>query len=352
MTNYKLPDSKDFEHNIQEKHTHLLTLANHTGMQIALTDYGARLVSALVPDKQGNLVDVVLGFDHIQGYLDAQEKYHGTTVGRFCNRIANGQFTLEGQKYTLEQNNGPNSLHGGSGGFHNRVWDHQMISKNKVNFHYTSADGEEGFPGELKANVSYELTEDNEIIIRFSATTDKTTIINLTNHAYFNLNGEGNGDILKHTLHVPSEKFIPINAQQISTGQENSVKETAFDFTSPKKIGEDIDSGEEQLQFAGGYDHTFVNVQPLNKAAAIAYADQSGISLEVLTSEPGIHLYTGNFLADDKGKDGHHYQVRGGFCLETQHYPDSPNHPHFPNVILRPGETFESTTIYKFGIQK
>ncbi|WP_205966464.1 aldose epimerase family protein [Parapedobacter sp. SGR-10] len=352
MINYTLPKPKDFEHNIDGKNTHLLTLTNRTGMQIALTDYGARLVSALVPDKYGNLVDVILGFDSIQGYLRAQEKYHGATAGRFCNRIANGKFTLEGQKYTLAQNNGSNSLHGGPGGFHERVWDRQVSFKKKIDFYYVSPDGEEGFPGELKTNVSYELTNENEIVIQFRATTDKTTVLNLTNHAYFNLNGEGNGDTQNHILHIPSEKFIPINAQQIPIGEEYPVRGTAFDFTTPKKIVKDLHAEEEQLRFAHGYDHTFVNIQPINTAAATAYAEQSGISLEVFTSEPGVHLYTGNFLTDDKGKSGHKYLKYGGFCLETQHYPDSPNHPDFPNVILHPGEVFESKTIYKFGVRK
>ncbi len=352
MTNYKLPNPANFEDHIDGKNTHLLTLTNRRGMQIALTDYGARLVSALVPDKHGNLIDVVLGFDSIQGYLNAQEKYHGTSVGRFCNRIAKGKFSLNAQEYTLEQNNGENSLHGGPGGFHNRVWDRQVSFKKKVDFYYVSPDGEEGFPGELKTNISYELTNENEIVIQFRATTNKTTVINLTNHAYFNLNGEGNGDILNHILHIPAVEFLPVNEKQIPIGKANAVQGTAFDFRTPKKIAEGITAEEEQLAYAKGFDHTFVNTQPLSQPAASAYSEQSGVKLDVFTTEPGIHLYTGNFLTDDQGKSGQRYLTHGGFCFETQHYPDSPNHPHFPSVILHPGEVFESQTIYTFSLKK
>lgn len=352
MTIYTLPDPKNFEHNLNGKNTHLFTLTNRAGMQVALTDYGARLVSALVPDKHGNLVDVVLGFDSIQGYLQAQEKYHGATIGRYCNRIANGSFTLTDKTYTLPQNNGSNCLHGGDDGFHTKVWDRQVSFKKKVDFYYISADNEAGFPGELKVNVSYELTNENEIIITFRATTDKTTVLNLTNHAYFNLNGEGNGDTLTHFLHIPSEKFIPISDKQVPTGQIAEVEGTVFDFVTPKKIVQDIQVDDEQLKFANGYDHTFVNIQPVSLPAATAYAEESGIQLDVLTTEPGVHLYTGNYLADDAGKSGNKYLTYGGFCLETQHYPDSPNHPNFPTVILHPNEEFVSTTIYKFSINK
>src|SRR5690606_17894633 len=241
---------------------------------------------------------------------------------------------------TLEQNNGENSLHGGSGGFHNRVWDRQVSFNKKVDFYYVSSDGEEGFPGELKTHISYELTNDNEIIIQFRAKTNKTTIINLTNHAYFNLNGEGNGDILNHILHIPAVEFLPINVKQIPLGDILPVQGTPFDFTTPKKIVEGIGNEDEQLKYANGFDHTFVNTQPLSQPAASAYSEKSGIKLDVFTCEHGVHLYTGNLLTDDRGKGGQHYLRHGGFCLETQHYPDSTTHPHFPSVVLHPGEVF------------
>ncbi|TJZ50869.1 galactose mutarotase [Sphingobacterium olei] len=352
MTTYSLPDPSHFVRNIHGKNTHLIILTNPAGMQVALTDYGARLVSALVPDKGGNLVDVVLGFGSIDGYLHAHEKYHGATIGRFGNRIANGKFSLDGEDYTLAQNNGPNNLHGGEGGFHSKVWDRQVSFKQKVDFYYVSPDGEEGFPGEVKVNVCYELTNENEIIIRFRATTNKPTVINLTNHAYFNLNGEGNGDILNHILQIPSTHFIPIDDNQIPFGEESPVENTPFDFRRPKKVSEDIGQDNLQIKAGSGYDHTFVNPSPLSQAAATAYAEDSGIQLQVYTTEPGIQLYTGNFLSDDTGKSGSKYLKRGGFCFEAQHYPDSPNQPNFPNVVLRPGEEFQSQISYKFNIVK
>lgn len=352
MTVYKLPEKKDFESRIQGKNTHLITLTNRAGMQVALTDYGARLVSALVPDKFGNLIDVVLGFSSMDGYLNAQEPYHGATVGRFCNRIANGKFTLNEQEYTLAKNNGSNSLHGGPGGFHNRVWDRQVSFKKVVDFYYISPDGEEGFPGELKTMVSYELTNENEIVIHFRASTDAPTIINFTNHAYFNLNGEGNGDVLNHEIFINSEEFVPIDENQVPTGEIFPVEGTALDFRQAKKIVDYIDSNEAQLRYAGGFDHTFVNNQPPTVAVASAYSKESGVLLEVFTTEPGIHLYAGNFLADDVGKTGHKYLRYGGLCFEAQHYPDSPNHANFPSVILQPGEEFQSNIRYKFSIKK
>ncbi|HMR18407.1 MAG TPA: aldose epimerase family protein, partial [Sphingobacterium sp.] len=336
MANYKLPEPKDFLGNIHGKNTHLFVLTNEFGMQIALTDYGARLVSALIPDKHGNLVDVILGFGSIKGYLSAKEQYHGATIGRYANRIANGKFVLGDTTYELDLNNGPNSLHGGVEAFHTKVWDRQISNfKKRIDFYYVSPDGEEGFPGKLKTHVSYELTDNNEIVIRFRATTDKTTVVNLTNHAYFNLNGEGTGDVLHHLLHIPSEEYLPINKNQIPLGKPHRVQDTAFDFTSPRKIADSISNQkEEQLQFANGYDHGFVNTQPFSVPAASAYSEQSGITLDVLTTEPSVHLYTGNFLADDLGKSGQKYLRHGGFCFEAQHYPDSPNQQQFPNVIL------------------
>ena len=352
MTTYKLPIAQGFEHKIDHKNTHLITLKNRAGMAIALTDYGARLVSALVPDKHGNLIDVVLGFDSIEGYLHAKEQYHGATVGRFCNRIAKGKFNLESKEYSLALNNGNNCLHGGIKGFHRKVWDRQVSFKKLVDFYYVSPDGEEGFPGELKTSVSYELTNENEIIIKFRGTTDAPTVLNLTNHAYFNLNGEGNGDVLNHLIQINSDEFLPIDENQIPIGKPESIEETAFDFRQAKTIAQDINAQDDQLEYANGYDHCYLNKQPISQAIASAYSKESGILLEVFTSEPSIHFYTGNFLADDLGKSGHRYLRYGGFCFEAQHYPDSPNHPDFPSVILNPGEVFQSEIRYKFSIQK
>ena len=353
MTNYKLPKAKDFLGNIDGKNTHLFVLKNKTGMQIALTDYGARLVSALLPDKRGNLIDVVLGFNSLKAYLGAAEQYHGATIGRYANRIAEGKFTLDGQQYELSVNNGSNCLHGGENAFHTKVWDRQVNNfERSIDFYYVSPEGEGGFPGELTTHVCYELTDNNEIIIRFHVKTTKKTVINLTNHAYFNLNGEGNGDVLQHTLHIPSTEYLPCNAQQIPLGTTAPVKGTAFDFTEPKKIVQNMNATDEQLQIAGGYDHGFVHSQELSAPAASAYSAQSGITLDLFTSQPSVHLYTGNWLAEDEGKSGRRYVKHGGFCFEAQHYPDSPNQPGFPSVVLEPGEVFRSTIIYKFGLQK
>lgn len=352
MIIYSLPDYQDFEYKIDGKKTHLFILRNRMGMQVAFTDYGARIVSVLVPDKTGDLRDVVLGFNSIHEYLQADEQYHGATVGRFANRIANGCFHLDGKKYTLQQNNGSNCLHGGPTGLHSKVWDRRISFKKKIDFCYVSPDGEEGFPGNLKVTVSYELTEDNEIVIKYKAETDKKTVINLTNHSYFNLDGEGQGDVLSHILHLPSDHFLPIDENQIPLDSEVSVDGTAFDFRSPKKISQDIDKDDVQLKRGNGYDHTFVNQQPISEAAASAYSPNSGIRLEVFTTEPGVHLYTGNFLSEDIGKSDRKYSSRSAFCFETQHYPDSPNHPQFPSVILEPGQVFESETIYKFSVKK
>ncbi|GHE38438.1 aldose epimerase family protein [Sphingobacterium griseoflavum] len=350
---YQLPHPADFEHKIDGKNTHLIILKNRSGMQVAFTDYGARIVSVLVPDKFGDLRDVVLGFNSIEEYLAADEPYHGATIGRYANRIANGQFELDGKTYVLQQNNGRNCLHGGPNGFHSKVWDRQVSLEKKVDFYYVSADGEEGFPGNLKVRVSYELSDANEILIRYKAETDSATPVNLTNHAYFNLNGEGHSDILQHVVHIPSDHFIAIDEQQIPLGAAMPVDHSAFDFRAPKKIAEDINDEEEQLRMGNGYDHSFVNTQTFATPAASAYSDLSGIRLDVLTTEPGVQLYTGNFLTgNDRGKSGGVYFPRTAFCFETQHYPDSPNQERLPSTILHPGEVLESQTIYRFSIKK
>lgn len=352
MTIYQLPDPLNFEGKVDGKNSHLFTLQNRAGMQIALTDYGARLVSALVPDNKGNLVDVVLGFDSIAKYLDAKEKYHGTTVGRVGNRIANGKFTLNNIEYILAQNNGPNALHGGPHGFHTKLWDRQRSSTNRIDFYYVSIDGEEGYPGEVKVNVSYELTNDNEIVIKYRATTDKDTILNMTNHAYFNLNGEGKGDILSHYVKIDATEYLPINSNQVPLGYLESVEATAFDFTTPKKIIANLDRNNTQIQIANGYDHSFINHNPVSQSVAQVYAPETGIELQVASDLPTIHLYTGNYLSDDIGKSGNKYITNGGFCLEAQNYINSPNQAEFPTIVLKAGEEYTATIIYKFGIIK
>lgn len=353
MIDFQHPQPKHFECSIDGMNTHLFSLQNRSGMQVYLTDYGARIVSILVPDQFGNLIDVALGFESIAKYQEADEQYHGASIGRFANRIANGQFRLDGQLFQLTQNNGSNSLHGGPKGFHSKVWDRQVSFKNRVDFYYVSPDGEEGFPGSVTVNIAYELSEENELIIKYKAESDKKTIINLSNHTYFNLNGEGRSDILNHILTLPATHYLPIDEQQIPFGFEAMVDGSAFDFRAGKRIADDIANLEEQLERGNGYDHTFVNNQPLSQPAATVLAKSSGIQLEVFTSEPGIQFYTGNALTGkDIGKSGVPYNARTGFCLEAQHYPDSPNQPNFPSVILEPGESFHSETRYKFSIKK
>ncbi len=356
MTHYRLPQTRDFEHQLNGKHTHLITLENNRGMIVGLSDFGARIVSILVPDKSGDPTDVVLGFNSIQEYLNATEIYHGVTVGRFANRIANGRFTLEGETFYIQPNNGPNALHGGANGFHNHVWDRRVVYKEKADFYYVSADGEEGFPGKLSVRVKYRLTDDNELVITYRAETDKPTVINLTNHAFFNLNGEGNGDVLDHLLQIRADTYLPVDTNQIPTGILESVENTPFDFREMKQIGLDITQPNEQLTKGSGYDHNYVfkaEATTGRSPVATAISPLTGIRLDVLTTEPALQLYSGNFLCGkDQGKQGVFYQKHSAFCLETQHFPDSPNQPDFPTTLLLPGQLFHSETIYRFSIVK
>ena len=351
-TQYALPHSNSFTKNIDGKNTHLFTLKNRAGMQIALTDYGARLVSALVPDKNGNLIDVVLGFDSIDGYINAQEKYHGATIGRFANRISNGTFRIDDKEYKLPINNGPNCLHGGPNGFHTKVWDRQVNFRKNVDFYYVSPDNEEGFPGSLNTIVKYELTDNNEIIINFKATATQKTIVNLTNHAYFNLNGEGDENIYNHLIKINSEEFIEINDSQTPTGTKQNVKNTLFDFTKECSIGDRLNQTNDQLAKAQGYDHSFINNNTLSQMAASAFSPKTGIQLEVYTDYPTLHFYSSNFLSDDRGKSGKTYMKHGGFCFEAQHYIDNINQSNFPCIILEPGEEYNFNIIYRFSVKK
>jgi aldose 1-epimerase len=329
----------------------LYILTSKNGMEAAITNYGGTVVSLKVPDRNGKLEDVVLGYDNLDGYATGKA-YIGATVGRYANRIAHATFTLDGTTYTLAKNDADNHLHGG---FNKRVWTAKDVSSSAgqaLELTYLSKDGEEGFPGTLPVKVVYTLTDQDELKIDYSATTDKDTVLNLTNHAYFNLAGQGNGDVLEQQIMIRADRFTPIDATSIPTGELRSVKGTPFDFTNSTAIGARIDQDDQQLKLGRGYDHNWVlnNGTPGSLfLAAQAYDQHSGRVLEVLTTEPGIQLYTGNFLDGIHGKDGKVYDRRYAFCLETQHFPDSPNHPNFPSAELKPGQRFQSTTVYKFS---
>jgi aldose 1-epimerase len=332
----------------------LYTLTNSHGMEVRAMNYGGIIVSIRVPDRKGQLADVVLGHDTMEGYIP-NPPYLGAIVGRYANRIANGTFTLDGKTYTLPKNDGPNTLHGGTTRtFDKVVWDSEVKGHNGVALTYLSKDGEEGFPGNLKVTVTYTLTDGNALIIDYEATTDKATPINVSQHSYFNLKGEGNGDILDHEALINADKFTPVDKNLIPTGELRRVEGTPLDFRKPTRIGARIDDNYEQLVLAHGYDHNFVlNDKPNQNGLVLAarvYEPTSGRVLEVWTTQPGVQFYTGNFLDGSVvGKQGHVYKRRYAFCLETQHFPDSPNHPKFPNTILRPGETFHQKTVFKFA---
>ncbi|HWY53363.1 MAG TPA: aldose epimerase family protein [Terriglobales bacterium] len=329
--------------------TDLYILTNKHGMEAAITNYGGTVVSLKVPDRKGKIDDVVLGYDKLEDYA-AGKAYFGAIVGRYANRIAHAKFTLEGVTYTLSKNDGDNHLHGG---FNKRVWTAKDVSSSagqSLELTYLSKDGEEGFPGNLSVKVVYTLTDQNELKIDYSATTDKDTVINLTNHCYFNLAGQGNGDILQHQLMILGDRFTPVDASLIPTGELRSVKGTPFDFTTATAIGARIDQDDPELKLGRGYDHNWVlNSGKTVALAAQAYEPHSGRVLEVSTTEPGIQFYTGNFLDGIRGKEGKVYNRRYAFCLETQHFPDSPNHPDFPSTVLKPENPYRSTTVYKFS---
>lgn len=334
---------------------YLYTLINDNGVFIQVTDYGATLVSLYVPDREGNLGDVVLGFDSVADYEkpDPQNPHFGATIGRYGNRIANGQFNLEGRTYSLAQNNYPNHLHGGVKGIEKQLFKGVAMKTPDgpaVRFKYMSHDGEEGYPGNLSISVTYTLTDENEVKINYLATTDKTTIVNLTNHSYFNLSGEGSGDILDHNLMIVADNYTPVDDTLIPLGKISPVAGTPLDFVTPHKIGERISAFSEPP--FKGYDHNFVlNNQTGELALAARVEDEkSGRIMEVYTTEPGIQFYTGNWV-DTYGKEGKYYGQYSGFCLETQHYPDSPNHSNFPSTTLKPGEIYQTLTIYKFLVK-
>jgi aldose 1-epimerase len=330
----------------------LYTLSNGKGMEVAITNYGATVVRILVPDRSGKPADIALGYDDVSGYV-SDKSFFGATIGRYGNRIAKGQFSLAGKTYHLPTNDGPNTLHGGTEGFNKRVWEAKVLPGAALQMSYLSPDGEQGFPGNLHVTVTFTVTPRNELRIEYLATTDQDTVVNLTNHTYFDLAGQRHGDILKHTLLLHAARFTPVDATLIPTGELRAVKGTPFDFTTAHVIGERIDQPDEQLKFGRGYDHNWVleaGVHDGRSVAAEAYDPSSGRVLQVLTTEPGIQFYSGNFLDGTvKGKGGYAYPHRSGFCLETQHFPDSPNHANFPSTELKPGQRYHTTTVYRFS---
>ena len=342
-----------FQKEIDGKKTGLYTLKNKNQAEAIFTNYGGRLVSLLMPDKDKKMVDVVVGFKNVSDYQNSTEPYFGATIGRFGNRIAKGKFTLDGKQYQLFTNNGQNTLHGGKKGYQDVVWDAKQINEHTIQFDYLSKDGEENFPGNLKVTVTYTLTDDNELKMDYQASTDKTTVLNLTNHAFFNLNGEGSGDILNHEVKIFADEYTPVDSTLIPTGKIEKVKNTPFDFTTATNIGARIKDNNEQLTFGKGYDHNYV----LNKTkamnmfqAASVKGDKSGIVMDVYTQEPGLQFYSGNFMqSKNKFKGGSKDDFRTAFCMETQHFPDSPNQPGFPSTVLKPGQVYKTSSIYKFS---
>jgi aldose 1-epimerase len=338
----KMPDGRAVQ---------VYTLRNG-GVTVRITNYGGRIVSVLAPDRDGKTADVVLGFSTLDEYLK-DASFQGALVGRYGNRIAKGQFTLDGQTYSLARNNGQNHLHGGPQGFHTKLWTaaaRREKDGDALELAYASLDGEEGYPGTLRAKVVYSLEDGGRLRIDYTATTDKPTVVNLTNHAYFNLAGEGSGDILGHEMQVEADRFTPVDATLIPTGELKEVAGTPFDFTKPMAIGAHIEDKDPQLAIGKGYDHNFVLLGGVGALRLVARLTEpkSGRVLEVLTTEPGLQFYSGNFLGGASGKSGKPYTSRSAFCIEAQHFPDSPNEPAFPSVVLRPGETYRQTTVYRF----
>ena len=337
----------------QGKEVYLLTLTNKTGNVIRLTNWGAKITWIEVPDRTGKKDNITFGYDTFDAMIKGDMSF-GSIVGRYANRIAKGKFMLDGVEYTLPLNNGPNTLHGGPAGWHSVVWNTEILKESAapaVKFTYESPDMDQGFPGKVNVSVVYTWTDKNEIVMDYTCTTDKKTVVNVTNHAYFNLHGAGNGDILDHELVLKASYFTPVDSFMIPTGEIRPVAGTPFDFTTPHKIGERIGENYEQLILGKGYDHNYV-LDNKEEVDVTVYEPVSGRLLEVITDQPGMQLYTGNFL-DGKniGHGGKPLKFRSGFCLESGHYPDSPNHPDFPSTILNPGETLKTTTIYRFSVK-
>ncbi|MBO0935395.1 galactose mutarotase [Fibrella sp. HMF5335] len=352
---YKLPNPEPFETLIGGKKTGLYILKGK-GIEVAITNYGARIVSLLVPDKAGKMTDVVMGFGNTAAYQKANEGFYGPIVGRVGNRIAKGTFTLDGKTYHTELNNNGNTLHGGPSGFHTRVWEARQINDHTVQLTYVAKDGEGGFPGNLTTTVTYSIDESVAgqpgLKIDYKATTDKVTPVNPTSHAFFNLNGEGSGTINNHVLRIDADKFSAVDKGLIPQGEPVPVANTPFDFRKPTAIGARVETKNEQLTFGKGYDHNWVLNHKMGTLSEVAdvTGDKSGIKMTVLTTEPGLQFYGGNFFtANDPGKYGRAANFREGLALEAQHYPDSPNHPSYPSILLKPGQTYTQTTVYRFG---
>jgi aldose 1-epimerase len=340
--------SGDFGKTREGTVTRIFTLTNKSGVEVKITNYGGRIVSLKVPDKNGAMGDVVLGFDSLEGYLN-ENPYFGALIGRYANRVGHAQFTLDKVLYKVPKNDGDNSLHGGAHGFDKVVWFPRELPDGGLELAYLSKDGEEGYPGNCKVTVVYHLTDANELKIEYAASTDKDTVVNLTNHSYFNL--AGSGDILGHVLMLAADRYTPVDNGLIPTGELKNVAGTPFDFRKPTEIGARIEHADEQLKLGKGYDHNWVLSKKGSELALAARVEEfsTGRVMEVWTTQPGIQFYTGNFLDGTiKGKGGKVYTRRSALCLETQHYPDSPNKPKFPTVVLKPGMDFKSTTVYKF----
>lgn len=357
-TNYTHSTMKEsnFTKTLPEGEIKLFRLKNANGLEMDVTNFGARVIALYVPDKDGNFEDVVLGYDTIDEYINTPNSYFGAPIGRYGNRIADAKFVLNSETYELDANNGPNNLHGWPGGYHIVLWDVEEATNQKLVFSYLSKDGQAGFPGNLTIKMTYELTDEDEFKIGYEAETDQSTVVNLTHHSFFNLNGAGNGDVLNHQMYIDADTYTPVNDVLIPTGELAKVEGTPMDFNMPHLIGERVDVDFEQLTFAGGYDHNWVlnkeEGNPDAQLAATVLVPENGRKMEVFTTEPGIQFYGGNFLKGEPGKAGKDYIKRGAFCLETQHFPDSPNQPDFPSVVLNPGETYTQTCIYKFSVEK
>ena len=347
--------ASDFQKTIDGKVTNLYLLKNDK-IQVYITNYGGRIVSILTPDRYGQMGDVVLGFKSIDDYLSANGPYHGALIGRVGNRIAKGKFTLDGKTYSLPINNNQNHLHGGPEGFNNRVWEVKAVDQSSISMNYLSKDGEMGYPGNLNVQVKYSLNNENELLISYKATTDKSTPVNLTNHAFFNLAGEASGTINDHLLRLNADNFTPVDETLIPIGENRSVEGTPFDFRIPKTIGRDLNqqNTNTQMNYGGGYDHNFVlNKENEREMSLAGYVidPKTGRRMDIFTEEPGIQFYGGNFMdGSDIGKYGKKFLYRESFALETQHFPDSPNQPSFPNIILLPGDIYQTKSIYKFSV--
>ena len=351
-TEIKLLNKNDFFKNINGKETTIYVLKNRNGLVSEITNYGARIVSLWVPDNNGNFDDIVLGFDNIDDYINAKEKYFGATIGRYGNRIKEGKFLINDKEYYLKKNNGLNHLHGGNMGFSDVVWNAKQIDNQTLELNYFSKNMEEGYPGNLNVKIIYHLNNKDELKIEYFAKTDESTHVNLTHHSFFNLLGAGNETINEHLLYINANSFTPVDETLIPTGNIELVANTPFDFSVPTKIGKRINQEDNQLNYGKGYDHNYVlnNSQSEEIIAAKVYEKKSGRTLEVYTNEPGMQFYAGNFLSGTIGKHGKSYKKRSAFCLETQHFPNSPNQKNFPSTILKPNEEYYSICIYKFSI--